>query len=442
LIRWRWRRGVCCDGPPRCVPLRRSREVADLHLRNLAAQRLDQRRHAQRADSGARQAWQQHFWVNIQVAQLDESRAGLAQELHQRRHLILGVNDVGEAEQIDAAINARVTRAPQRLLDMLEGVAKRAIVGVVGFFARRDRADTDAIQPGVVDALERAGIATIGVDVEDAARSARPDAAHRLLDQPRLQERLALAALAKAVDGVLGLLQVRHAERYDLLNFGDEEQAILRRDEVLLILLGDAADAARVAARRDGDGALPAAEEEIAGGRAAIVQRAVGVVRQRAILRLLSQSLAHQSFETAQREVVVNPALRVIGLNGGDVELTAPAGDGGVAEEGQWLGPRRLLIGRQARAHVANRQQRRQRPAVALHLSLASGAQPDGEALRHHREGRAIGQRNQVARRERATVEVNRAQRTPFTHRAIGRAIDDVGRHVVRVAATPVVCHG
>ena len=38
-----------------------------------------------------------------------------------------------------------------------------------------------------------------------------------LLDQPRLQERLALAALAEAVDRVVRPLQMRHADLYHLL---------------------------------------------------------------------------------------------------------------------------------------------------------------------------------------------------------------------------------
>ena len=78
---------------------------------------------------------------------------------------------------------------------------------------------------------------------------------------------------------------------------GDEEQAVLRRDQLVLILLGDAADATSVAARRDGDGALPASEEEVAGGGAGVVERAVGVLLEDTILRLGTQALLNETLE-------------------------------------------------------------------------------------------------------------------------------------------------
>src|SRR5579875_2129774 len=102
---------------------------------------------------------------------------------------------------------------------------------------------------------------------------------------------------------------MRHARLHDLLHAGDEEQAILRRNEIVFVLLGDTADAARIAPRRDGRRALPSPEKQVAGCRAAIIERAVGMMRQHTVFRLGSQSFLYESFELAQWKGVGQPAV-------------------------------------------------------------------------------------------------------------------------------------
>src|SRR5262249_41687779 len=223
---------------------------------------------AEWAPGRLRHTRQQHLRVDVEVAQLYQPYAGLAQQRQQRRDLVLAVDQAGKAQQIDRAIDPRLARQHQRALDVVEGVADGAVVGIVGFAARRDRAGPQAIQSGIVEPLQRAGIAGVGVDVERAARRARAHGADHALDEARLQQRLTLAALAKAQNRLRPALEVRERYLHHLALGRHEPQAVLRRHQLILILLRDAAHAARVAARRDGHRALPAAEEEVAGRRA------------------------------------------------------------------------------------------------------------------------------------------------------------------------------
>jgi hypothetical protein len=93
------------------------------------------------------------------------------------------------------------------------------------------------------------------------ARGARADLADRALDQLRLQERLAFAALPEADHRAGRALEVRHRELEDLLHARRELEPLLRRRHGVGGLLGDARDAGRVARARDRDRGLEAREE-------------------------------------------------------------------------------------------------------------------------------------------------------------------------------------
>src|SRR5262249_33290443 len=150
-----------------------------------------------------------------------------------------------------------------------------------------------------------------------------------------------------------------------------------RRDQLIFLLLRDAADAARVAARRDRDRALPAPQKDVARRRTGVVERAVGVMRQHAILWLGLQPLAHGSLEFSTVERAGEPPGGIVGLDSGGVEGAAPARDGAVAKEGQREAGLGLGVGGQMRARIANWQQRGQRPAATHGLLRALRVQPD-----------------------------------------------------------------
>ena len=70
----------------------------------------------------------------------------------------------------------------------------------------------------------------------------------------------------------------------DLINIGNEGQAILRGDQVFLFLLGDTADTTGVASWRDRYSHLPAFKKQVASGRAGVVERTVSVLGNNPIL--------------------------------------------------------------------------------------------------------------------------------------------------------------
>ena len=145
-------------------------------------QRLDEGDHADRLALGCWHARQQHFGVDVEVAELDQAQSRLASVVEQRGHFIFGVDQAGEAEQVDRGVDASVAGLLQRALDVVEGVADRAVVGVVRLADGGDGAGAQAVESGVVEALQRAGIAGVGVDVDRAAGGALADGPDRALD--------------------------------------------------------------------------------------------------------------------------------------------------------------------------------------------------------------------------------------------------------------------
>src|SRR5207248_5083696 len=114
----------------------------------------------------------------------------------------------------------------------------------------RNCTGTDSIQPGIIEPLQPTRIAGIGVYVDHALFSTRTYGLNNLLDSPPLQQWLTFTSLTKADNGFFGLLQVWHSNFDNLLNAWNEDKTILRRDQVFLFLLRDAANATGIAARR------------------------------------------------------------------------------------------------------------------------------------------------------------------------------------------------
>src|SRR5581483_4157994 len=109
----------------------------------------------------------------------------------------------------------------------------------------------------------------------------------------------------------------RHLD--NLFDGRNKREAILRRDQVFLFLLGDAANTTSIAARRDGNRHLPTSKKEIAGRRTRVIQRTVRVLRNYSILWKSRLFLLYQSRQRAFRKGTRMPFMRVIGLDGRDI---------------------------------------------------------------------------------------------------------------------------
>src|SRR5258707_1423341 len=156
-----------------------------------------------------------------------------------------------------------------------------------------DSADAYSVQAGVVELLEPARAAGVGVDVDHTVAGAGAHTVNGLLDTAVLQQRLAFAALTKADDSLRSSLQMRYSNFYDFLNVRYKGQTVLRRDQVFFFLLGNAADAARIAAGRDGDSHFPAPKKEIACRGAGVVKCAMGMLGYDAIVGISGGLLAY-----------------------------------------------------------------------------------------------------------------------------------------------------
>src|SRR5579871_1030670 len=129
---------------------------------------------------------------------------------------------------------------------MVEGIADWAVVGIVGLADSGDSARTQAVQPGVVETFKRTRIAGVGIDVDRATGRACADGTYRTFDEACLDQRLTLAALAEADDRIRRLFKVAHSHVNHLILGRHKEETILRRNEFIFLLLGDAADATSV----------------------------------------------------------------------------------------------------------------------------------------------------------------------------------------------------
>src|SRR5579875_281744 len=140
---------------PTATALHRSCKVSDLDVGQLFAQDLDQRLHTQSAAHAFQRGHtrEQDFGIDVEVAQLDQAQAGLTRESQQSLDLALAVDHAREAEQVDRAIHSGLAGTLERFFDILEGVAQRAIVGIVGLWMAGNRAHPYGIQAGIVELL-------------------------------------------------------------------------------------------------------------------------------------------------------------------------------------------------------------------------------------------------------------------------------------------------
>ena len=74
-------------------------------------------------------------------------------ECYQRLDLTLTVNQAGEAEQIDRGVQSSIVSAFERLLNILETVADRSILGGVGLWMTGDGAGSQRVESSIVETL-------------------------------------------------------------------------------------------------------------------------------------------------------------------------------------------------------------------------------------------------------------------------------------------------
>src|SRR5438034_3618436 len=227
------------------------------------------------------------------------------------------------------------------------------------------------------------------------------------------------------------MLQVRDGYLDDLVDGGDEGQAVLGGNQVLLFLFGDAADAASVAAGRDGNCHLPAAKEEVAGRGARVVKRAVGMLGYDAITRECSLFLVHEASQGVPVKGTGVPFTRVICAQGGGIELAVHTGNSAVAKEGQWLGARYFFVGGQQGACVADGKQSSSSPSEGgrHYVSFACSALPDGQAIRHHCQRNAARQGNKIGGFQGTIAKGKRMQVALFTYLAAEGAVYKIWSH-------------
>jgi hypothetical protein len=189
-----------------------------------------------------------------------------------RRELGLHVGDTREAEQVDRGVAPREHHPAQALLDLRHAVAARPVVGGVEVRARRVQARAHRVEPGVEEPRDGVGQARVRVEVQRPALGPGADAPHGLDQQIGEEERLALAALAKAHDAAGKPGEVGECQVGDLARRGRDRQAVVARAEGPVGLERDAADALRVAGDAGRKRRLVAAEEEVLRGAAAVLE--------------------------------------------------------------------------------------------------------------------------------------------------------------------------
>ena len=110
-----------------------------------------------------------------------------------------------------------------------------------------DGAGANGIQASVIEALQPARIAGVSIDIDDTFSGTCTNSFDSLGDAVPLQEWLTLTTLAETDNGIFSGFQVWYSHFDDLINIGNEGQAILRGDQVFLFLLGDTANTTGVA---------------------------------------------------------------------------------------------------------------------------------------------------------------------------------------------------
>src|SRR5437016_8529563 len=87
------------------------RKIPDLDLGSFTSNNLYHRTHTQRFSHRIQggHTRQQHFGIDIKVAQLDQSQAGLLHKLEQGLHLALTVDHAGEASEVNGAVDSGIS---------------------------------------------------------------------------------------------------------------------------------------------------------------------------------------------------------------------------------------------------------------------------------------------------------------------------------------------
>ncbi len=191
---------------------------------------------------------------------------------------------------------------------------------------------------------------------------------------------------------VVDAFEMVHADAHQVGDVGLERDARLRRgNRAAGVELGDAADAGRVALRRDRHRRFAAFEKDVLRGEAAVLARADAQLRERAVARIERDSPGHDAFEFARGEAARLPVLAFVGAHRGDRELVVDHARERVAEERQLRRAGLARERRQQRARVARRQQHAERRAPR-HRAAAGERR---RAARQHRDDRAGRQRDQ-----------------------------------------------
>src|SRR5262249_51612814 len=173
----------------------------------------------------------------------------------------------GAADQVDACVAPAARGEADGLLDLLPAVLDRLVVRLVQRLVRAVQADAAGVEPGVDQEREGFRERSIGVHVDRAASGPRAHRLDRLRDLTGAGERFPFASLAERDHGPPGRAgEVLRADAGHLLCAGCAEKSLVRGGRTVRRLLGDAADAARVAPRARRDGAFVALVERVLGG--------------------------------------------------------------------------------------------------------------------------------------------------------------------------------
>ena len=186
-----------------------------------------------------------------------------------------GIGHAREGEQIEREIDSAPLCQRDRLRDVLPAVFDGLVVRLVERLVGAVQADAAGVEAGVDQERERAGQRSVGVDVDRAARGLGAHEADGAGDLLRAGERLALAALAEGDHGAAGCrAQMGDADVGHARSVGRVVDPLVARRRSFRRLLGDAADAASIAASAGGDGAFVARVEDVLRGEAAVLERA------------------------------------------------------------------------------------------------------------------------------------------------------------------------
>src|SRR2546428_7896456 len=201
--------------------------------------------------------------ADVEAAQQNLGGAMRRDERARRIVLRLGVADTGERQEVDGDLPAGICHQLRTLLDVLQPIPDRPVVGAETLVVETEDADADRIQSGIDQAPEHVRPRRIGVDVDGRLWPRRADTTRCLHEYRAAGERLALATLSKADEVRLVRAQVPGRELSDLRRGRGEGESGLAGFDVAP-LLRDANEAGGGACGGDtGRGLRPAGGGEL-----------------------------------------------------------------------------------------------------------------------------------------------------------------------------------